>query len=75
MQSALMVILIISGILFIWSVMFMSPKWGLWVGLGGMAGWGEYGSKKSVENTLKKVAVVAAIVFVITAVCYPYVGA
>jgi preprotein translocase subunit SecG len=40
-----------------------------------MAGGGEYGSKKSVENTLKKAAVVAAIVFVVTALSYPYVGA
>lgn len=75
MQSIFTAILIISGIIFIWSVMFMSPKGGLGVGLGGMAGGGEYGSKKSVENTLKKTAIVAAIVFVVTAVSYPYLGA
>jgi len=40
-----------------------------------MAGGGEYGSKKSVENTLKKTAVIAAIIFVVISVFYPYVGA
>lgn len=73
MQSLLTLILILSWILFIWSVMFMSPKGWLGVWLGGMAGWGEYGSKKSVENTLKKTAVVAAIVFVVVALSYPYI--
>lgn len=53
----------------------MSPKWGLGVWLGGMSWWGEYGSKKSVENTLKKAAVIAAIVFIVCAISYPYVGA
>ena len=39
-----------------------------------MSGGGEYGSKKNVENTLKKAAVIAAIVFVVTAISYPYLG-
>ncbi len=55
--------------------MFMSPKGWLGVGLGGMAWGGEYGSKKSVENTLKKAAVISAIIFVLVAVSYPYLGA
>ncbi len=50
----------------------MSPKWGLWIWLGGMSGWGEYGSKKSLETTLKKVAVVTAIIFVVAALFYPF---
>jgi len=74
MQSVLLIVLILSGIIFIWSVMFMSPKGGLGVGLGGMSGGGEYGSKKSVENTLKKAAVISAIIFVVVAVSYPYLG-
>ncbi|MDP2669684.1 MAG: preprotein translocase subunit SecG [bacterium] len=51
----------------------MSPKGGLGVGLGGsMAGGGEYGSKKSVETTLKKVAYITAIVFLLCAIALPY---
>jgi protein translocase SecG subunit len=75
MQSLFMVILVISWIIFIWSVMFMSPKGGLGIWLWGMSGGGEYGSKKSVESTLKKAAVISAVIFVVAAVCYPYLSA
>jgi preprotein translocase subunit SecG len=40
-----------------------------------MSGGGEYGSKKSVESTLKKAAVISAVIFVVAAVCYPYLSA
>mgnify|MGYP007057115752 CR=1 FL=1 len=47
--SLLVTLLVISGILFIFSVLFMSPKWGLGMWIAGMWWWGEYGSKKSLE--------------------------
>lgn len=75
MQNVLMAVLLISGIIFIGSVMFMSPKGWLGVWLGWMSGGGEYGSKKSVENTLKKAAVISAIIFVVVAISYPYLSA
>ena len=46
------------------------------MGLGGSAGVGssnEYGSKKSIEGTLKKVATVAAILFVGISLFLPFV--
>jgi preprotein translocase subunit SecG len=72
MQSVLLGAILISWILFIGSVMLMSPKWGLWIWLGGMSWWGEYWSKKSLETTLKKVAVVTAIIFVAASLFYPF---
>lgn len=72
MRTFLIIILVVSGILFIGSVLLMSPKGGLGIGIGGLAGGGEYGSKKSVETTLKKVAYVTAIIFVLCAVTLPY---
>jgi len=54
------------------SVLLMSPKWGLGFGVGGMTTSNEYGSKKSVEWTLKKTAVISIIVFTICALLYPY---
>jgi len=50
----------------------MSPKWGIWFWIWGISTSNEYGSKKSVENTLKKVAIFSIIVFTLTAVIYPY---
>jgi hypothetical protein len=37
-----------------------------------MSGAGEYGSKKSLEGKLKKVALVSIIIFVATALILPY---
>lgn len=50
----------------------MSPKGGLGMGIAGMSGMGEYGSKKSVENTLKKSAMISAIIFVGSVIFLPY---
>lgn len=62
----------LAGIIFVWSVLLMSPKWGIGLGIGGMSGANEYGSKKSLETKLKKVAVAAIVIFVIIALILPY---
>lgn len=72
MQIALIIVMIIAGILLIGSVLLMSPKGWLGLGLGWMSNTGEYGSKKTIEGTLKKVALVTSIVFIISALILPY---
>ena len=72
MQILFVSILLITGIVFIGSVMLMSPKWGLWFGIGGMTTSNEYGSKKSLEGTLKKSACIAGGIFVLSVVIFPY---
>lgn len=73
MKALLTILMIISWLLFIVAVLLMSPKWwlGFWIG---WAAWSnEYWSKKSVENTLKKVAMVTSVIFVLTVIFLPYV--
>jgi len=72
MATLVLIIMILSGILFIGSVLLMTPKWGIGFGIGGMATSNEYGSKKSIENTLKKSALVNIIIFTACAMVYPY---
>lgn len=72
MRIALIIVMIITGILLIGSVLLMSPKGWLWLGLGWMSNSGEYGSKKTIEWTLKKVALAASLIFVISALILPY---
>jgi len=64
--------MILAGIFFVGSILLMSPKWGIGLGIGGMSGANEYGSKKSLETKLKKVAVVTGVLFVIIALILPY---
>ncbi len=73
MKTVLIGLLFLSGILFVISVMLMSPKGGLGLGIGGVASSNEYGSKKSIESTLKKVALVTGIIFVAVVLYLPYV--
>ena len=73
MRILLIIALIIAGIAFIGSVLLMSPKWGLGLWIGGMAWGNEYGSKKTLENKLKKVALVSSIVFLLISIILPYV--
>ena len=51
----------------------MSPKgWlGLWIGW--MAGWNEYGSKKTLENKLKTFALVSGVTFLVISLILPYI--
>lgn len=73
MKTVLIGLLFLSGILFVISVMLMSPKGGLGLGIGGVSSSNEYGSKKSIESTLKKVALVTGIIFVAIVLYLPYV--
>jgi preprotein translocase subunit SecG len=51
----------------------MSPKGGLGIAIGGgMGASNEYGSKKSLESTLKRSALVSLIVFLVAALLVPY---
>lgn len=72
MKTALIVLLILTWIIFTWSVLLMSPKW--WLGAAiGWIGWSdEYGSTKSLEWKLKKVALITSIIFVVIALILPY---
>jgi protein translocase SecG subunit len=72
MTTLLNAILIITGLIFSICIMLMSPKGGLGFSIGGMSSNNEYGSKKSLEHTIKKVAYVTGIIFVVTALLYPY---
>ncbi|MFA7284972.1 MAG: hypothetical protein WC004_04080 [Candidatus Absconditabacterales bacterium] len=54
------------------AILLMAPKGGLGFGLGGMAGSNEYGTTKSIETGLKKVATIGAIIFVLTSLIYPF---
>lgn len=72
MRTFLIIILIASWIAFIGSVLLMSPKGWLGLGIGWMAGGNEYGSKKTLENKLKKVALASGIVFLVVSLILPY---
>ena len=72
MRTTLIILLILAGIMFIGSVLLMSPKGGLGLGIGGMAGGNEYGSKKTLENKLKKAALFAGIIFLVISLILPY---
>lgn len=74
MATLILIVMILSGLLFIGSVLLMTPKGGIGFGIGGMATSNEYGSKKSIENTLKKSALINIIVFTACAMVYPYVN-
>lgn len=73
MKTLFTVILILTWIVFVVSVLLMSPKGWLGLGIGWAAGSNEYGSKKSIESTLKKSALVAGILFCATALFLPYI--
>lgn len=74
MKTLLTILLIVSWIIFVWSVLLMSPKGWLGSAIGGLGWWDEYGSKKSLEGKLKKIALAASIVFVILSLILPYVN-
>lgn len=73
MTTFVFVIMFLSGILFIISILLMTPKWGLWFGISGMSTSNEYSSKKSVESTLKRTAIFSIILFTLLSVIYPYI--
>ena len=75
MYTLMLILLILTGIVFIGSVLLQSPKGGgIWMGIGGAsAGGNEYGSKKTMERKLKKIALISGILFVIIVLFLPYV--
>lgn len=74
MKTALIIALLVDGIIFIASVLLQSPKGGgLGLGIGGASVSGnEYGSKKTMESKLQKIAIITAIIFVVICVIYPF---
>ena len=74
MYTVMLILLILTGIVFIGSVLLQSPKGGgIWMGIGGAsAGGNEYGSKKTMEGKLKKIALISGILFVIIVLFLPY---
>ncbi|MDO4713725.1 MAG: preprotein translocase subunit SecG [bacterium] len=75
MRTFLIIALIVVGVIFIGSVLLQSPKGGgLGLGIGGAsAGGNEYGSKKTMESKLQKIAIVTAVLFVLICVFLPFV--
>ena len=73
MKTLLTILLVLSWAIFVWSVLLMSPKGGLGSALGGVWAWSEYGSKKSLEWKLKKIALITSKVFVVISLILPYV--
>ncbi len=72
MKIMLIIALILTGIIFVWSVLLMSPKGWIGFGIGWVSGSNEYGSKKMIESKLKKVALISLVIFVIVALILPY---
>jgi len=72
MYVGLVILMILSGIIFIGSVLLMSPKGGIGLGIGGFAGGNEYGSKKSLEGKIKYVAMISGALFVLASIILPY---
>jgi len=76
MNAVLIGIMIIAGIVAVVSILLMSPKGWLGFGIGGAAaGSNEYGSKKSIEFTLKRVALISALIFIVVVVAFPLINA
>lgn len=65
--------MIIIWIVFVTSVLLMSPKWWLWSALGWIAWSDEYWSKKSLEWKLKKIALISGICFLVLVLILPFV--
>lgn len=74
MKTLLIILLILSWVVFVGSVLLMSPKGWLGSAIGWIGSSDEYGSKKSMEWKLKKVAIVTSIIFVVIALILPYVN-
>lgn len=72
MRTFLIIILILSWIVFVWSVLLMSPKWWLGMWIWWISWSNEYWSKKAMEWKLKQVAVASWIVFALVSLILPY---
>lgn len=78
MKTILIIVLVILGIILVGTILLMNPKGGgIGMGIGGAAGnigGNEYGSKKSIEGTLKKVALTTAILFLGVGLFLPFIN-
>lgn len=74
MITLLFTLMVLSGIVLIGSILLMAPKWWLWFWVGGMNTSNEYGSKKSLEWTLKASAIFSVLIFTLCAIVYPYIA-
>lgn len=72
MRTLLIILMIISWVVFVISVLMMSPKGWLGLGIWWMGNTSEYWSKKWLEGKLKNIAILAGLVFVITSLILPY---
>lgn len=72
MVTLTFILMILSWIIFMIAIALMTPKWWIWFWVGGMTTSNEYWSKKSMEWTLKKTAIISIIVFTVCAIVYPY---
>lgn len=75
MKTVLIIALLVLWCAFMVSVLLMSPKW--WIGLGigwASAGGNEYWSKKSIEGKLKIFALITGILFVGVCIFLPFVA-
>lgn len=69
----LKIIMIVSWAVLIWAIVLMSPKWWIWMGIWWASGGSnEYGSKKSLEWKLKNIAIICAVLFVVSSIILPY---
>lgn len=73
MHQLVILAMYISGIITVWAIMLMSPKWWLWIWLWGVQSNNEYGSKRSIEWSLKKAATICSIIFIACVLFLPYI--
>ncbi len=78
MKTVLLVLLFALGLVIMVSILMMNPKdGGIGMGIGGASAGGgknEYGSKKTMEGKLKKVALFCSIALVIVCLILPFVN-
>lgn len=72
MTTLLLIVMLASWVFMSIAILLMAPKWWLGFGLGWMWGNNEYGTKKSIETSLKSAATICAIIFVLSSLVYPF---
>ncbi|GHW02671.1 hypothetical protein AGMMS50249_4570 [candidate division SR1 bacterium] len=77
MKTALFILVFVLGLVIVTSILMMNPKdGGIGMGIGGAAAGGggnEYGSKKTMEGKIKKVALIASILLMLVCLFLPFV--
>lgn len=72
MTTLLLIVMLASWVFMSIAILLMAPKWWLGFGLGWMWGNNEYGTKKSIETSLKSAATICAVIFVLSSLVYPF---